>query len=107
MDRTSSRGPGVVADLFHIRNEGESFEILRRHRERIGHVHLSDPDRRPPGTVEDVRREFLAAVHDGGYRGAVSLEYRWAPDAGTAEAEIRSAPERVRSVRAPARTPTA
>lgn len=48
-------------------------------------------------------------MHDGGYRGAVSLECRWAPDAETAEAEIRFALERIRSVTAPgeARTATA
>ncbi len=102
LDGAALGGVGVVADLFHIRNEGESFEVLRRHGDRIGHVHLSDPDRRPPGTVDDVWHEFLAAVHDGGYRGAVSLECRWALDAETAEAEIRSALERVRSVTAPA-----
>ncbi|TCU86410.1 sugar phosphate isomerase/epimerase [Curtobacterium sp. PhB191] len=107
LDGAALDGVGVVADLFHIRNEGESFEVLRRHGDRIGHVHLSDPDRRPPGTVDDVWREFLAAVHDGGYRGAVSLECRWAPDAETAEAEIRSALERVRSVTAPAPARTA
>jgi hypothetical protein len=102
-------GVGAVADLFHIRNEGESFWVLRRHGDRIGHVHLSDPDRRPASAVDDVWREFLAAVHDGGFQGAVSLECRWAPDAQTAEAEIRFALERVRSVTAPgeARAPTA
>lgn len=72
-----------MADLFHIRNEGESFEVLRRHGDRIGHVHLGDPHRRPPGTVDDV-----------------SLEYRWAPDAETAEAEIRSGPAEARSATA-------
>lgn len=74
-----------MAELFHIRNEGESFEVLRRHGDRIWHVHLGDPDRRPPGAVDDV-----------------SLECRWAPDAETAEAEIRSALARVCSVTAPA-----
>ncbi|WP_144710531.1 sugar phosphate isomerase/epimerase [Curtobacterium pusillum] len=98
LDAAGIGGGGVVADLFHIRNEGESFEVLRAHGGRIGHVHVSDPDRRPPGTVDDVWRTFLEAVHDGGYRGAVSLECRWSPDPDEAEREIRRSLDLLRSV---------
>ncbi|ROP74488.1 sugar phosphate isomerase/epimerase [Curtobacterium sp. PhB115] len=100
LDAAELDGVRVVADLFHIRNEGESFEVLRSHGDRIGHVHLSDPDRRPPGSVDEVWREFLVAVHDGGYRGSVSLECRWSGDPAVAESEIRSALDRVREARA-------
>ena len=97
LDEWGLAGVGVVADLFHLRNEAEPLEVVRRHGDRIGHVHLSDPDRRPPGTVDDVWRTFLDAVHDGGYRGAVSLECRWSPDPDEAEAEMRDALDRVRA----------
>jgi sugar phosphate isomerase/epimerase len=89
LDAAGIEGVGVVADLFHIRNEAESLDVVRAHADRIGHVHASDPDRRPPGTVDDVWRTFLEAVHDGGYRGSVSLECRWSPDPDEAEREIR------------------
>ena len=97
LDEWGLGGVGVVADLFHLRNEAEPLEVVRRHGDRIGHVHLSDPERRPPGTVDDVWRTFLDAVHDGGYRGAVSLECRWSPDPDAAEAEMHDALGRVRA----------
>jgi len=97
LDDADIDGVGVVADLFHIRNEAEPLEVVRGYGDRIGHVHVSDPDRLPPGTVDDVWRTFLEAVHDGGYRGAVSLECRWSPEPDVAEAEMRAALERLRA----------
>ncbi|MFJ3385144.1 MULTISPECIES: sugar phosphate isomerase/epimerase family protein [unclassified Curtobacterium] len=72
----------VVADLFHVQAESESFDVVRALAGRIGHVHVSDHDRQPPGDAEGAWPwpAFLAAVHDGGYRGAVSLECRWHED---------------------------
>ncbi|SDQ32983.1 Sugar phosphate isomerase/epimerase [Curtobacterium sp. UNCCL20] len=96
LDDAGIDGVGVVADLFHIRNEGEPLEVVGAYGHRIGHVHLSDPDRQPPGTVDDVWRTFLDIVHEGGYGGSVSLECRWSPDVDDAEVQIRSALGRVR-----------
>jgi D-psicose/D-tagatose/L-ribulose 3-epimerase len=91
LDDAAIDGVDVVADLFHIRNEGESLDVLREHGGRIGHVHVSDRDRLPLGAEggDDVWRDFLTAVHDGGYRGSVSLECNWSRDTPAAEAEIR------------------
>ncbi|MBK0296925.1 hypothetical protein IAE22_34160, partial [Bacillus sp. S34] len=36
---------------------------------------------------DDVWRDFLTAVHDGGYRGSVSLECNWSRDTAAAEQE--------------------
>lgn len=54
-------------------------------------MHVPDRDRLPLGAPggDDVWREFLDAVHDGGYRGSVSLECTWSAAPGEAEAEIR------------------
>ncbi|ROS75067.1 sugar phosphate isomerase/epimerase [Curtobacterium sp. PhB130] len=72
----------VVADLFHVQAESESFDVVRDLAARIGHVHVSDHDREPPGDSASAWPwpAFLAAVHDGGYRGLVSLECRWDED---------------------------
>lgn len=92
----------VVADLFHLRNEGESLDVLREHGDRIGHVHLSDRGRRPLGAEggDDAWRSFLDAVDEGGYRGTVSLECTWSPDPVVAEQEIRRSVGLVRRARA-------
>ena len=60
--------------------EHESFDVVRSLADRIGHVHVSDRDRLPPGEGDWPWPEFLAAVHQGGYRGPVSLECRWSDD---------------------------
>jgi sugar phosphate isomerase/epimerase len=91
LDDADIDGVDVVADLFHIRNAGESLDVVRENGDRVGHVHVSDRDRLPLGAEggDDVWRDFLAAVHDGGYRGSVSLECSWSRDAVEAEQEIR------------------
>jgi sugar phosphate isomerase/epimerase len=99
LDEAEIAGVDVVADLFHIRNEEESLEVVRAHADRIGHVHVSDPDRRPIGTVDDVWRTFLETLHDAGYRGSVSLECVWSPDPDEAEREMRRSLDLARTVR--------
>jgi len=91
LDDARIDGVDVVADLFHVRNAGERLDVLRAHGARIGHVHVSDRDRLPLGAEggDDVWRNFLATVHEGGYRGSVSLECNWSRDAAAAEREIR------------------
>lgn len=102
LDAAGIDGVDVVADLFHIRNEAEPLEVIRAHGHRIGHVHVSDPDRNPPGVVDDVWRDFLDVVHGGGYRGSVSLECRWSPDPAVAGVEMRRSLDRLRAVRSAA-----
>ncbi|MCJ1712830.1 sugar phosphate isomerase/epimerase [Curtobacterium sp. VKM Ac-2922] len=80
LDAFDLQGVSVVADLFHVQAEHESFDVVRSLADRIGHVHVSDRDRLPPGEGDWPWPEFLAAVHQGGYRGPVSLECRWSDD---------------------------
>jgi sugar phosphate isomerase/epimerase len=70
-------GIGIVADVYHLMLEGETFDTVRELGPRIGHVHLSDEDRQPPGTADWPLAEFLRAVRAGGYEGTASLECRW------------------------------
>lgn len=68
----------VVADLFHVMLEGESFETVHRLAPRVGHVHVADTDRRPPGQGDWPLGEFLAALREGGCAGHVSIEcFTW------------------------------
>lgn len=99
LDEFDLDGVGVVADLFHVQTESESFDVVRAHGDRIGHVHLCDRDREAPGTRDWPWPEFLRAVQDGGYRGSVSLECHWPDDA---ESAMRSALDEVRAVLATA-----
>ena len=87
----------VVADLFHIMLEHEGFDVVRRHAGRVAHAHIADTDRRPPGQGDWPLREFLTALREGGYRGAVSIECVWADlaaEAGDALAALRAADSR-------------
>src|SRR5699024_12586873 len=74
----------VVADLFHIMLEHEGFDMVRRHAGRVAHAHIADTDRRPPGQGDWPLREFLTALREGGYRGAVSIECASADPAAAA-----------------------
>jgi sugar phosphate isomerase/epimerase len=70
-------GLPVVADLYHIMLEHEPLEAIRRHASRIGHAHVADSGRVPPGQGDWPIREFLEALKDAGYAGNVSIECKW------------------------------
>src|SRR5699024_12665439 len=75
----------------------EGFDMVRRHAGRVAHAHIADTDRRPPGQGDWPLREFLTALREGGYRGAVSIECVWADlaaEAGDALAALRAADSR-------------
>ena len=77
LDEHGLDGVPVVADLFHIMYEKEPFQAVRAHADRIGHAHIADTDRRPPGQGDWPLREFLTTLRDGGYTGNVSIECYW------------------------------
>lgn len=81
LDEAEIEGIDVVADFFHIQTEAESFDVVRQHAARIGHVHVADSGRVAVGKADGPWRTFLGVLHDGGYRGTVSLECNWGPDA--------------------------
>lgn len=85
----------LVADLFHIMLEGESFETVHHLAPRVGHIHVADTDRRPPGQGDWPLAEFLTALRDGGCDAHVSIEcFTWEdiPVEGRAALEtVRSA----------------
>lgn len=64
----------VVADLFHIMLEAESLSVVRDLGPRIGHAHIADADRRPPGQGDWPLAPFIEALREGGYDGPVTVE---------------------------------
>jgi D-psicose/D-tagatose/L-ribulose 3-epimerase len=96
LDEHGIHGVPVVADLFHIMYEEEPFEAVRANADRIGHAHIADTDRRPPGQGDWPLREFLTGLRDGGYTGNVSIECYWKD----VDAELAPALAAVRSAAA-------
>lgn len=78
LDAHDLAGVRVVADLFHVMLEEEPFAVVREHAGRVGHAHVADTDRRPPGQGDWPLAAFLTALRDGGYTGHVSIEcFTW------------------------------
>lgn len=85
----------MVADLFHVMGEGEDLAVVHELAGRVGHAHIADTDRRPPGQGDWPLAEFLTALREGGYGGHVSIEcFTWqdiAVEGRAALAAVRAA----------------
>jgi hydroxypyruvate isomerase len=68
---------GLLLDLYHVARAGDDpSAAIERHRERIGHVQISDhPGRGAPGTGELPIWDLLEQLRASRYDGAVGLEY--------------------------------
>jgi sugar phosphate isomerase/epimerase len=68
----------LLADLYHIRKEGESPAALEACGKYIHHCHIAEVEKRtPPGTAGDDFRPFLRALKNIRYAGGISFECRW------------------------------
>jgi D-psicose/D-tagatose/L-ribulose 3-epimerase len=83
LDAHGIDGVPVVADLFHIEQEGESLDTVTQHIDRIGHAHIADAGRLWLGSGDGQWREFVATLRDAGFEGPVSLECNWGDDLET------------------------
>lgn len=84
----------IVADLFHVMREQESLETVNALAGRIGHAHIADSERKPPGQGDWPMAEFLQALRSGGYQGNVTIECLWQDlpgEIGPAVAALRAA----------------
>lgn len=69
---------GVLADLYHIAVEGETYDGMVSAGERLGHVHVADADRSAPGEgAETDYAGFFRTLKGMGYPGTISIEARW------------------------------
>jgi sugar phosphate isomerase/epimerase len=71
-------GIGVLADLYHISVEGETYDGMIAAGERLGHAHVADADRSAPGegAAADYAG-FFRTLRAMGYPGTISIEARW------------------------------
>ncbi|MDR2850100.1 MAG: sugar phosphate isomerase/epimerase [Verrucomicrobiota bacterium] len=75
----------LIADIYHMRKDGESPDSIRKAGARIRHCHIAELDRRAPGAKGDDFRDYFKALRDIGYTGGVSCECGW-PKENVAEA---------------------
>ncbi len=80
-DFTQARGLtgiGVLADLYHLSVEGESYDGMVAAGARLGHVHVADADRKAPGEgAATDYAGFFTTLKRMGYPGSISIEARW------------------------------
>jgi sugar phosphate isomerase/epimerase len=72
----------LVADLFHMMEEGEPLTVLQEHADLIAHAHIADRDRRPPGLGDYPLVEFFRGLRQSGYGGDCSIECTWTDFSG-------------------------
>ena len=77
LDEHEITGVPIVADLYHVMLESEPLEVITALGARIGHAHIADTGRTPPGQGDWPLRGFLDALTAGGYDGNVSIECHW------------------------------
>lgn len=64
----------VLADFFHMNEEGEPHETMYEHRDWLAHVHLADTGRKAPGTGTYDYDRFFGQLRKAGYQGMMSAE---------------------------------
>ncbi len=87
----------VLADLYHMQEEGEDFGALDDCADLLAHTHVADSGRTPPGQGDWDLQGFLERLRAAGYAGACSIECIWsdfAAEAPAAVAHMRSVAER-------------
>jgi hydroxypyruvate isomerase len=69
---------GLLLDVYHLAVNGADVAAdIGAYRDRIAHVQIADaPGRGAPGTGELPIAAWLEDLHDGGYTGAIGLEYK-------------------------------
>lgn len=85
----------LLADLFHMMEEGEDMGAVDETADLLSHAHVADgAARRAPGRGDYDIAGFLARLKAGGYGGDVSIECGWGDfdaEVGLALAALRGA----------------
>lgn len=64
----------VLADFFHMDEEKEPLEELKRHMNWLAHIHLADTGRKHPGSGQYDYDTFAALLKEIEYTGLISAE---------------------------------
>ena len=79
----------LLADLFHMNVEEKDLPAaLRAGGKHIGHVHLADSNRRPPGFGHTDLACIATALREIGYEGFISAECFPYPDSDAAASHV-------------------
>jgi sugar phosphate isomerase/epimerase len=71
-------GPArLLADLYHMREQSESLDVLAAVVDRLAHVHVAGVGRGRPGPDAEDLEPFLRELCRAGYRGDCSIECGW------------------------------
>jgi hydroxypyruvate isomerase len=78
LDRVKKGNLVVLADLFHLANNGDDVSAaIREYTSRVGHVQIADvPGRGEPGSGALDLDGYLQQLEQAGYDGWVGLEYK-------------------------------
>jgi len=74
-ERVGSPNCKILLDTFHMNIEEDSLRgCLIEARDWLGHFHLGEPNRRPPGSGRMPWSEIFGTLHEINYQGAVVME---------------------------------
>lgn len=67
----------VLADFYHMDEEGESLGHISQSKRWLAHIHVADTGRLAPGAGAYPYADFVAELRQAEYAGLVSVECRW------------------------------
>lgn len=68
----------LLADIYHMKKEGESAESIIKYGDLLRHVHIAEKeDRSAPGTFNEDFTDYFKALKKIKYKGLISIECRW------------------------------
>lgn len=71
----------LLADLYHMLQNGETPDDLQAVVPLLAHTHVAEKaNRTAPGVAGDDFRPFLRVLRAAGYRGRMSIEGKWSPE---------------------------
>jgi D-psicose/D-tagatose/L-ribulose 3-epimerase len=74
-ERVQSPNCKLLLDTFHLNIEEDSMsDAIRQTGTMLGHFHIGEPNRRPPGRGRMPWTEIFGALHDINYQGAIVME---------------------------------
>lgn len=94
IDAVGSASIKLLYDVYHMHRMGEPLlDDLRRHADRIAHVHIAgSPKRDFPGEGQAIDySELLPALLETGYAGPIGLEFLPDPNADPVSAMVEAA----------------